>query len=503
LSRLAWRGDYMIKPEILQQTMEQLQFFPQLDTFATRTMRQCNRYCSIQNYRRAEGKRGAFSINWTNEDLLLHPPIELIPRVLKKMKLEPSMALFLLPIRAEEGQVTGKTSTQITSRRPISCTNDKYSIGEQLFRDLAAAAGLAPTTIQQMIDNSNWETWRKRRAGLTIMVRYLKLNEIDSMALLGERPDIHVVNAMAWLNDLGGQTRKSNLIALKAHTSVVLGQFSKMPNISDSPLIKQFTRCLNLNIDSKARYNVIWDIQKLFDHISNSTFSSPEEIQMKAMALLVSFSAARMTELSRMTMKDLDCSQKNRLIISTIIKKGNKIRNETITLNRLKNQLYPVKALQSWIQSREKINIQEESLFWDFKKHTIPSSLYCSQTLTTIIRQFGIQSPYNGPSIRHATMTKLRASGASVLEVNAFSRHILTSTVVDAFYYRPVQRDFGSLLIKSVRMSAFSDLTHISRFCIPINNGGLIKAGLFSNPIFFLCSGKDYYYGIGHYPGTL
>ncbi|KAA6357344.1 MAG: hypothetical protein EZS28_047129, partial [Streblomastix strix] len=27
LSRLAWRGDYMIKPEILQQTMEQLQFF--------------------------------------------------------------------------------------------------------------------------------------------------------------------------------------------------------------------------------------------------------------------------------------------------------------------------------------------------------------------------------------------------------------------------------------------------------------------------------------------
>jgi hypothetical protein len=74
-----------------------------------------------------------------------------------------------------------------------------------------------------MIDNSNWETWRKRRAGLTIMARYLKLNEIDSMALLGERPDIHVVNAMAWLNDLGGKTRKSNLIALKAHTCVVLG----------------------------------------------------------------------------------------------------------------------------------------------------------------------------------------------------------------------------------------------------------------------------------------
>ncbi|KAA6389611.1 MAG: hypothetical protein EZS28_014863 [Streblomastix strix] len=271
------------------------------------------------------------------------------------------------------------------------------------------------------------------------------------MALLGERPDIHVVNAMAWLNDLGGKTRKSNLIALKTHTSAVLGQFSKMPNISDSPLIKQFTRCLNLNNDSKARYNVIWNIQKLFDHISNSTFSSPEQIQMKAIALLVSFSAARMTELSRMTMKDLHSSQNNTLIIATIIKKGNKIRNETITINRIKNQQCPAKALQSWIQSRVKINIQEESLFWYFKKHTIPSSHYCSQTVTTIIHQFEIYSPYNGLSIRHATMTKLRASGASVLEVNAFSCYILTSTVVDAFYYRPIQRDLGSLLIKSVR----------------------------------------------------
>ncbi|KAA6362504.1 MAG: hypothetical protein EZS28_041969 [Streblomastix strix] len=98
-----------------------------------------------------------------------------------------------------------------------------------------------------------------------------------------------------------------------------------------------------------------------------------------------------------------------------------------------------------------KINIQEESIFWDFKRQTAPSSHYCSQTLITILRQFWIKSPFNGPSIRHATMTKLRASGASVLEVNAFSRHILNSIVVDAFYYRPTQRDLGTLVIQSVR----------------------------------------------------
>ncbi|KAA6361811.1 MAG: hypothetical protein EZS28_042662, partial [Streblomastix strix] len=315
-----------------------------------------------------------------------------------------------------------------------------------------------------------WETWRKRRAGLTVLARYMKLNDITVQTLLGERPDIYVVNAMAWLNDLGGKNRKSNLIAMKTHTSVVLGQFSKMSNISDSPLIKQFTRCLNLNVDSKARYNIIWDIQKLFDHISNSTFSTPEEIQMKAMALLVSFSAARMTELSRMTMKDLDNSQKNKMIIATTIKKGSKVRNETITLNRLESQLCPVDALRIWIQTRMKINIQEESIFWDFKRQTAPSSHYCSQTLTTILRQFGIESPFNGPSIRHATMTKLRASGASVLEVNAFSRHILTSTVVDAFYYRPIQRDLGTLLIQSVRPNKTAWVVQNPEFTVGFEN---------------------------------
>ncbi|KAA6356539.1 MAG: hypothetical protein EZS28_047933, partial [Streblomastix strix] len=83
--------------EVLQMVTHQLQFFPQIDIFATRTTKRCNRYCSLLKDRGAEGRRGAFSINWSNEALLLHPPIELIPRILKKMKLEPSTALFLLP----------------------------------------------------------------------------------------------------------------------------------------------------------------------------------------------------------------------------------------------------------------------------------------------------------------------------------------------------------------------------------------------------------------------
>ncbi|KAA6359586.1 MAG: hypothetical protein EZS28_044887 [Streblomastix strix] len=46
--------------------------------------------------------------------------------------------------------------------------------------------------------------------------------------------------------------------------------------------------------------------------------------------------------------------------------------------------------------------------------------------------------------------------------------------------HRQQTKSFKKSAEKQWRMSAFSDLTHISRFCISINNGGLIKTGLFS-----------------------
>jgi hypothetical protein len=49
-------------------------------------------------------------------------------------------------------------------------------------------------------------------------------------------------------------------------------------------------------------------------------------------------------------------------------------------------------------------------------------------------------------------MTRLRDAGASQAEVNAFTRHSLTSNVVDAYYYRPVDKDLASLLIINEKM---------------------------------------------------
>ncbi|KAA6399140.1 MAG: hypothetical protein EZS28_005337 [Streblomastix strix] len=329
-----------------------------------------------------------------------------------------------------KGQITGQIKSETTTRKLFCSSSDRYSTGEQLYRELAQLAGLDQQAIQQMIDNSNWETWRKRRQGLTLMCQYIKLRNIKSEQLIAERPDIHVVNAMAWINELGGKSRKFNLISLKTHVSSTLSQFSKMSKISESVLIRNFTRCINLNMESKTRYDVIWNLDNLLNYIEATDFRSPYDDQLHAMSLLVIFSATRMTELSRMQLSDINQEQDKCIIINTQIKKGNRIRNEQIKLNKTNTKLCPVNTLKKQIDMRRSVQQVGDSVFQNFNKSKPVSSTYCSQSFTSLLRNVDIQQPYNGPSIRHASMTKLRTSGASIMVVNAFSLHILTSNVV-------------------------------------------------------------------------
>ncbi|KAA6392688.1 MAG: hypothetical protein EZS28_011783 [Streblomastix strix] len=292
-----------------------------------------------------------------------------------------------------------------------------------------------------------------------------------------ERPDVHIVYVLCWLNELSGKQRKSKLLLLKTHVSATFAQFSKMSNIIDSLLIKQFTTYLNLNTNSKARYDAILDIEILFKYIRQTTFSSQQDKQLLAMTLLDRNSTARITVLQRMTMDDITM-EKDIFTISTMIKKGNKVRNEKITLLQRNNQLCPVLALKNWMKTRSKLEINGDSLFWNFYNQVPTSSYYCSRMLTGILRNSGNNPPYNGPSIRHASITNLRSSGASVTEVNAFSRHILTSTVVDAFYFRPVQRDLGQLQFNNNRFALCVMSGHSPNVYAMNNNPNVYEASI-------------------------
>ncbi|KAA6354897.1 MAG: hypothetical protein EZS28_049576, partial [Streblomastix strix] len=107
-------------------------------------------------------------------------------------------------IRSSTNQRKDNEGTLKPTTRNHGDGKDKYKEGEQLYRELAELTRLDSTAIDQLIAGINPETWRKRRAGLTPLANYLKQNNINTSTLLGNKPDVELVNALAWYKDLGG-----------------------------------------------------------------------------------------------------------------------------------------------------------------------------------------------------------------------------------------------------------------------------------------------------------
>ncbi|KAA6372798.1 MAG: hypothetical protein EZS28_031675 [Streblomastix strix] len=231
------------------------------------------------------------------------------------------------------------------------------------------------------------------------------------------------------------------------HGCATLQQFSGMMDISKSLLINQFSKKLQLAIEQKAKYNTMWNIQFLFNYIEKRRFKSSQEMQAKAMSLLVAFSAARMVELARMTLSDVQINDED-ILIKTSTTTKDKLRLYTIKLTRKINNCCSIDSIQTWINKRSKMKDKLQLLWWNFAKQKPATSNDCSHILLDIISKAGIPELYTGSSIRHAMTTRLRAAGASQQEVNSFTRHTLNSKVVDMNYNRPIARDLSKLLIQ-------------------------------------------------------
>jgi hypothetical protein len=97
LSRLSPGGDYRLDPAVLQAALRRLRLSISADLFAARWNRQHRRYFSLLPDRHAAGC-DAFAVRWRDFSLpLLHPPIPLLPRVLRRVMQERMRAVLIVP----------------------------------------------------------------------------------------------------------------------------------------------------------------------------------------------------------------------------------------------------------------------------------------------------------------------------------------------------------------------------------------------------------------------
>jgi hypothetical protein len=89
LSRMDTAGDYSLSQDLFRRATARLSITPTIDLFATAANHKLPRYASLAGRHAGSAETiDALSIPWTGETPYLFPPVQLIPRVLQKLRMD-------------------------------------------------------------------------------------------------------------------------------------------------------------------------------------------------------------------------------------------------------------------------------------------------------------------------------------------------------------------------------------------------------------------------------
>jgi hypothetical protein len=116
LSRLIPAADYAIRKEVLKRALRKVQFRINADLFASKENTKSRTFCTLGYSERAYA-RDAMTISWRRFKPLLHPPIPMITRVLRKVEEENIEAALIAPMWVS--QVWSPILERMTVRKTV------------------------------------------------------------------------------------------------------------------------------------------------------------------------------------------------------------------------------------------------------------------------------------------------------------------------------------------------------------------------------------------------
>jgi integrase len=183
---------------------------------------------------------------------------------------------------------------------------------------------------------------------------------------------------------------------------------------------------------ASRRYDTIWEIDLLLSWLrqrwSNNSALRDEDLQTKAMMLVMIFSACRLAELARMERPSGTEGGQPALVLRTVTKQFQEAKRR-IVIRRLSSPiLCPVAAVYAWLE--RSATGEQSKLFYSFRSdaegHMLPTTKQqlsvnqiCMQFLRTM-QSAGIPSHFTAYSVKHAVVTRLFRMGATEEQVNAY-----------------------------------------------------------------------------------
>ena len=98
LSRMDLVGDYQLKLNVYKQAIRSLGLNPTIDVFANSSNNKCRRFLALPGPLAAGAwALDALCYSWTGEIPYVFPPVQIIPRVLQKLRQEVRAAILVVP----------------------------------------------------------------------------------------------------------------------------------------------------------------------------------------------------------------------------------------------------------------------------------------------------------------------------------------------------------------------------------------------------------------------
>ncbi|KAA6398832.1 MAG: hypothetical protein EZS28_005638 [Streblomastix strix] len=328
--------DYKLNADVLRKACMDLKIWPTINGFASRTNKQRRRYCS-QLLDRNAVRQDCFNMNWS-------------------------------PDSGESGgdsecwRDDKEERVEITIRKSDSHQDDWHKAGEVLFREMLMKTGLTEQSEDIVIGAMNMETCWKRRLVIRFQKEYMdeKVMNLDEMKEIG--PITMLIRMLTWKNDKDGTRCLADMQKIRTHVGVALGMFHNSNDVAKSSIVIAAVKDLEHAQRSQSKFSQTWDLDLLLSYMFREEWKQDKQTTSYNMALFVAFTAARMTELTRMKRKDLQIDEQ-KMIIQTKIIKGKKIREYSIELRRQGTPYCPVRALETWLYDGNALK-KEGSAIW-------------------------------------------------------------------------------------------------------------------------------------------
>jgi integrase len=187
----------------------------------------------------------------------------------------------------------------------------------------------------------------------------------------------------------------------------------------------------------QRRYGEIWEIDDLINLIRGTLTDndriSDEQLQTKAMILLMIFTACRLTEIRRVTVAATQ-REEGCFVATTIMKQKQAVIQPLRVYALNDSAICPVRALTAWDKKRKTLR-PPPYFFFNLTSRSHLRQSEVQDAFINLMRQAGVSADYTAYSIKHAVITKLFRLGIPDEQIINFGRWKPGSTVPRTYYY--------------------------------------------------------------------